>query len=95
MIKLKDLLYEGSFKFIKGKYIQFPSGELSSIPGENGRDAIVVQVDKLRDTFYIWKQGSKIYMRGNKQDATFPNPKELLKWLNHNKAKYVGIDDRY
>ena len=37
MIKLKSLL-EGSYKFVKGKYIQFPDGELASIPGEYDDD---------------------------------------------------------
>ena len=36
MIKLKDLLLEGKFKF-KGKYLEMPSGEVSSIPGNNDK----------------------------------------------------------
>ena len=42
MIKLKDLLSEGKFKF-KGKYLQMPTGEESSIPTFNDRDRIIIR----------------------------------------------------
>ena len=37
MIKLKDLLSEGKWKF-KGKYLTMPGGEISSIPRRNEKD---------------------------------------------------------
>ena len=92
MIKLKSLL-EGSYKFIKGKYIQFPDGEVSSIPGEHDRDAIMVYVG--RDLTKIYKQKGKIYIDTGKSDTYVKNGNDLVKWLKKNKAKYVGIDDRH
>ena len=47
MIKLKDLLTEGKWS-MKGKYLNMPSGETSSIPGNYDRDAIkYTQTDAL------------------------------------------------
>ena len=79
MIKLKDLLSEGKFKG-KGKYLYMPGGEVSSIPGTYEPDSIIVNIK--RDTFKIYN------------DKTFKNEKELVKWLNKEKAKYLGIDRR-
>ena len=84
---------EGSFKFIKGKYIQFPDGELTSIPGEHDRDAIMVYVG--RDLTKIYKQNGKIYIDTGRYDHEVRNGNELVKWLKKNKAKYAGIDDRH
>ena len=90
MIKLKDLLSEGKFK-MKGKYLYFPDGEVSSIPGNYDRDAIVVQIK--RDNFNIYMNQGKLYAIGS-YDKTFKNINDLAKWLNKNKAKYIGIDNR-
>tara|TARA_Y100000361_G_scaffold77287_1_gene68392 strand:+ start:448 stop:720 length:273 start_codon:yes stop_codon:yes gene_type:complete len=90
MIKLKDLLSEGKFKG-QGKYLYMPDGEVSSIPGNNDRDAIMVQIK--RDTFGIYMNQGKLYAVGN-YDKTFKNINDLAKWLNTNKAKYIGIDNR-
>ena len=90
MIKLKDLLSEGKFK-MKGKYLYFPDGEVSSIPGNYDRDAIVVQIK--RDSFNIYMNQGKLYAVGS-YDKTFKNGNDLAKWLNTNKAKYIGIDRR-
>ena len=86
-------LTEGSYKFVKGKYIQFPDGELTSIPGEHERDAIMVYVG--RDLTKIYKQKGKIYIDTGRYDHEVRNGNELVKWLKKNKAKYVGIDDRH
>ena len=91
MIKLKDLLSEGKWK-AKGKYLYMPSGEVSSIPGNNDRDAIMVDIK--RDTFGIYMQRGKLYAVGNKYDKFFKNGNDLAKWLNKEKAKYLGIDNR-
>ena len=90
MIKSKDLLSEGKFKG-QGKYLYMPDGEVSSIPGNNDRDAIMVQIK--RDTFGIYMNQGKLYAVGN-YDKTFKNINDLAKWLNTNKAKYIGIDNR-
>ena len=90
MIKLKDLLSEGKFK-MKGKYLYFPDGEVSSIPGNYDRDAIMVQIK--RDTFGIYMNQGKLYAVGS-YDKTFKNGNDLVNWLNKSKAKYLGIDRR-
>jgi len=89
MIKLKDLLSEGKFQ-MKGKYLYMPDGEVSSIPdARRDRDAIIVQIG--RDQFRVNGQGSKMYAVGS-YDKEFKNGNDLAKWLNKNKAKYIGID---
>ena len=91
MIKLKDLIIEGKWK-VKGKYLIMPSGETSSIPGNYDRDAIMVDIG--RDEFGIHMLKSKPYARGPKYDKSFRNVNDLVKWLNNEKAKYLGIDRR-
>ena len=91
MIKLKDLLTEGKWS-MKGKYLNMPSGETSSIPGNYDRDAIMVDIKN--DTFGIYMQQGKLYAAGNKYDKFFKNGNDLAKWLNKEKAKYYGIDNR-
>ena len=90
MIKLKDLLSEGKFQ-MKGKFLYMPDGSVSSIPGNYDRDAIVVQIK--RDSFNIYMNQGKLYAVGS-YDKTFKNGNDLAKWLNTNKAKYIGIDRR-
>ena len=96
MIKLKDLLKEAKWKsqsLSSGKsYLYTPTGETSSIPGNNDRDAIMVDIG--RDTFGIYMTQGKLYAAGNKYDKFFKNGNDLANWLNKNKAKYVGIDNR-
>ena len=90
----EGILTEGSYNFVKGKYIQFPDGELSSIPDERDRDAIMVDIGMGGYLTKIYKQKGKIYIDTGKSDDEVRNGNELAKWLKKNKAKYVGIDDR-
>ena len=46
------------------------------------------------DTFKIHKSNTGYYAYGNKYDKTFKYGKDLAKWLNKEKAKYLGIDNR-
>ena len=93
MIKLKDLLKEAMWKAHGGKYIISPTGETTSIPSHYGRDAVIVSIK--RDTFKIYNgNAGKPYAIGNKYDKEFKNTNDLVKWLNKEKAKYLGIDDR-
>ena len=85
MIKLKDLLSEGKWK-AKGKYLYMPDGEVSSIPGNYDRDAIVVGIKN--DTFKIYMQNGKLYTAGDRYDKSFKNLNDLANWLNKEKAKY-------
>ena len=91
MIKLKDLLSEGKFQ-MKGKYLYMPDGSMSSIPGDRDREDIVFSIGQ--KTFRLSSfgpGGKKMYIRGD-YDKQFKNANDLAKWLNKNKAKYVGID---
>jgi len=93
MIKLTDLIKEGKWRMSGGKYLTMPDGELSTIPKKSEGDAIIVNIG--RDTFYIYLiQGNKPYAIGNKYDKEFKNGNDLANWLNKEKAKYLGIDDR-
>ena len=91
MIKLKDLLSEGKFK-MKGKYLNMPTGEESSIPGPYDNDALKVNVG--RESFNIYKGRKGIIAIGDKYSEEFKNGNDLAKWLNKNKAKDLGIDRR-
>ena len=91
MIKLKDLLSEGKFK-MKGKYLNMPSGEVSSLPGAYDNDALKVTIG--RESFNIYKGRKGIIAIGDNYSKEFKNGNDLTKWLNKEKAKYVGIDRR-
>ena len=90
MIKLKDLLSEGKWT-MKGKYLA-KDGGTTSIPGPYDNDALKVIIG--RDDFNIYKGTRGIFVAGSKYDKSFKNEKELVKWLNKEKAKYYGIDRR-
>ena len=77
---------------IKGKYLTMPAGQISSIPGPRDNDALKVVIG--RDDFNLYKGTRGIYVAGNKYDKSFKNEKELVKWLNKEKAIYYGIDKR-
>jgi hypothetical protein len=90
MIKLKDLLSEGKWK-ARGKYLTAPSGEDMSVPKRNDRDRIVIQIKnekfELYDNMY-----NEFHMIGSRNDYFAKGQKDLLRFLNKHKAKYVGID---
>ena len=88
MIKLKDLLSEGKFK-MKGKYLNMPSGEVSSLPGAYDNDALKVTIG--RESFNIYKGRKGVLAVGDSYSKDFKNEKELVNWLNKSKAKYLGI----
>ena len=47
------------------------------------------------DTFNIYKGRKGIIAKiGDKYSEEFKNGNDLAKWLNKNKAKYIGIDRR-
>ena len=92
MIKLKDLLSEGKFKF-KGKYLYMPDGEVSSIPTFNDRDRIIVQIKNEQFKLYS-NTPNQFRLVSNKNDVGFDGKDKLEKFLNKSKAKYIGIDDR-
>ena len=91
MIKLKDLLSEGKFQ-MKGKYLYMPGGEVSSLPGPYDNDALKVTIG--RESFNIYQGRKGIIAIGDSYSKEFKNGNDLAKWLNKEKAKWVGIDRR-
>ena len=78
---------------MKGKYLYMPGGQMSSIPGSRDRDAIMVNVG--RETFAIFfNLRNKLYAASDKYSKEFKNSNDLAKWLNKEKAKYIGIGKR-
>ena len=86
----EEKLTEGKWT-MKGKYLA-KDGGTTSIPGPYDNDAVVVGIKN--DTFNLYKGRHGIYAAGSKYDKSFKNEKELVKWLNKEKAKYYGIDRR-
>ena len=90
MIKLKDLLSERKFE-MKGKYLHMPDGSMSSIPTFNDRDRIIVQIKN--EQFKLYSNKPNMFrLVSNKNDIGFDGKDKLEKFLNKNKAKYIGID---
>ena len=91
-IVIEGKLTEGKFK-MKGKYLYMPDGSMSSIPGDRDREDIVFSIGQ--KTFRLSSfgpGGKKMYIRGD-YDKQFKNANDLAKWLNKNKAKYIGLDN--
>ena len=78
---------------MKGKYLYMPGGEMSSLPGKNDRDAIIVQIKRTMWSIFITPNGS-IGAYGDRYSKSFKNGNDLSKWLNKEKAIYIGIDNR-
>ena len=90
MIKLKDLLSEGKYKF-KGKYLHVPDGGLTSIPKRNERDRLIFQIKN--EKFKLYDNGfNEFHLIGDRNDYYPKGTKDLERFLNKNKAKYIGID---
>ena len=92
MIKLKDLLSEGKFK-MKGKYLNMPGGEVSSIPKRRERERIVVQIKN--EKFKLYDNGfNEFHLIGDRNDYYPKGTKDLERFLNKEKAKFIGIGKR-
>ena len=89
--KLKEgKLTEGKFK-MKGKYLYMPGGEVSSIPKRRERERILVQIKN--EKFQIYDNGfDEFHIIGSRNDYYPKGKKDLERFLNKNKAKYIGID---
>ena len=91
-IVIEGKLTEGKFKF-KGKYLTMPGGEVSSIPKRNDRDRIIFQIKN--EKFKLYDNGfSEFYLIGDRNDYYPKGQKDLLKFLNKEKAKFIGIGKR-
>jgi len=91
MIKLKDLLKEKIS--VKGsKYLDLGDGDITSLPGPYDRDAVVFRNN--RGEALVYRDNKGIYLDTGKYDKRFKDLKQLASWLNKNKYRYIGIDDR-
>ena len=92
MIKLKDLLKEKIS--VKGsKYLDLGDGDITSLPGPYERSAVVFRDN--RGDALVYRDNKGIYVDvNNRSDERFRDLKQLVKWLNKNNYRYVGIDDR-
>ena len=91
MIKLKDLLKE-KISVKSGKYLDM-DGDITSLPGHHERSAIVFRDNRGGDAS-VYKDSKGIYLATGRYDKRFKDLKQLANWLNKNKFRYVGIDDR-
>ncbi len=92
MIKLKDLLKEKIS--VKGsKYLDLGGGDITSLPGPHERSAVVFRDNRGGDAS-VYKDNKGIYLDTGRYDKRFRDLKQLANWLNKNKFRYVGIDDR-
>jgi len=92
MIKLKDLLKEKIT--VKGsKYLDLGGGDITSIPGPYERSAVVFDNNR-GESAKVYKDNKGLYLDTNRYDKRFRDLKQLANWLNKNKFRYVGIDDR-
>jgi hypothetical protein len=88
--KNEKKLTEGKFK-MKGKYLNMPGGEVSSIPKRRERERIVVQIKN--EKFKLYDNGfNEFHLIGDRNDYYPKGTKDLERFLNKNKAKYIGID---
>ena len=97
MIKLMEILTEGKWKHQKGKYLYTPTGEMTSIPQPNDRDAILVKnrEGQWRIKWNMFKDGypkKGLIAQSNKRDIRFNYINDLVDWLNKERVKYIGID---
>ena len=91
MIKLKDLLKE-KITVKSGKYLDM-DGSITSLPGPYERSAIAFSDNRGNDA-YVYRDRKGIYLETGRYDKRFKDLKQLATWLNKNKYRYVGIDDR-
>ena len=90
-VQRKKKLSEGKFKF-KGKYLYMPGGEVSSIPKRRERERILVQIKN--EKFQIYDNGfDEFHIIGSRNDYYPKGKKDLERFLNKYKAKYIGIDN--
>jgi hypothetical protein len=86
----EEKLTEGKFKF-KGKYLYMPGGEVSSIPSSRERDRIVFRIKN--ELFNLSEfSRNQFHLISSKNDYKLKGTRDLEKFLNKNKAKYIGVD---
>ena len=91
-IVIEGKLTEGKYTF-KGQHLTMPGGEVSSIPKRNDRDRIIFQIKN--EKFKLFNNGfDEFYLIGDRNDYYPKGKKDLLRFLNKHKAKYIGIGKR-
>ena len=88
---INEVLKEGKITVKNNKYLVFHDGELSSIPTEQDDQAIVF--DNNKESAKVYRNRNGLYLDTNKYDMSFSNLDELVKYLNKNNFRYIGIDD--
>ena len=91
MIKLRDLIEE-KISVKSGKYLDM-DGSITSLPGPHERSAVVFRDNRGGDAS-VYKDSKGIYLDTGRYDKRFKDLKQLVSYLNKNKYRYVGIDDR-
>ena len=79
---------------MKGKYLYMPGGAVTSIPKRNEREKLILQIKNHK--YQLHTDGGQYIMWGGRYGARefIGKEKDLLKFLNKNKASYVGVDNR-
>ena len=88
----KQIKLEEKISVKSGKYLDM-DGSVTSIPGPYDRDAVVFDNNR-GETAKVYKDNKGLYLDTNRYDKRFKDLKKLADWLNKNKFRYVGIDDR-
>ena len=79
---------------VKGsKYLDLGEGDITSLPGPHERSAVVFRDNRGGDAS-VYKDNKGIYLDTGRYDKRFKDLKQLVSYLNNNKYRYVGIDDR-
>ena len=90
-----NTLVEGKIRW-DGKYLKFPDGEFSSMPGKRDEDAVLLVHPTEPGIFKIYiNHEGKPYLTGSRWDKDFSSMKELINYLNKEGFEYDGIDDRW
>ena len=91
--RINSYLIEGKIKVVKGKYIEFPTGEITSLP-DRSDEYIVLSNNKGSEVRIGNNQTGITVDVNNKWDKQFKNIGELRKWLNKERyINFIGIDD--
>ena len=74
---------------VDGKYLKFKDGSIASLGyPEEGK---LVFTDG-REDFFVYKTDKDIRLEGNSFDKSFKTINDLVKYLNKNNMRYIGID---
>ena len=85
---VEEILKISKIEVFRDVYLKFPDGSVTSLD-----DRSWVVVDNGKEEAKIKKDNRGIYVDiANRYDKRFKTMKDLVKWLNKERYKYVGID---